>query len=137
MPSTTETVLAFMHPLLGLVALGLLLHAANLGLRSRERRGASLRPLHARAAPRAFVATLVAWLMGMISTLAWRPDLEFAAGWHFRIGLAVVILLGCGALLSRRLPGDERARRLHPLIGVTALLLTALQVFFGMPLLRF
>lgn len=137
MPTTTETVLAFVHPILGLIALGLLFRAASLGLRSRERRGDALRPLHARAAPQAFLATVVAWLMGIVSTVAWRPDLELAAGWHFRIGLAVVVLLGCGALLSRRIHHDERARRLHPLLGVTALLLAALQVFFGLPLLRF
>ncbi|MEO2167621.1 MAG: DUF4079 family protein [bacterium] len=137
MPSTAEKVLAFVHPLIGLVALVLLFRAASLGLRSRERRGAPLRAQHAKAAPRALAATFLAFAMGLISTILWRPDLEIAGGWHFRTGVAIVLLLGAGALLSRHIHDNERARRIHPLLGATALLLAALQVFLGLPLLRF
>ncbi|MFP6664406.1 MAG: DUF4079 family protein [Deltaproteobacteria bacterium] len=137
MLTTAEKVLAFLHPLIGLVALVLLFRAASLGLRSRERRGAPLRAQHAKAAPRALAATLLAFVMGLVSTILWRPDLELAGGWHFRIGAAIVLLLGAGALLSRHIHDSQRARRIHPLLGATALLLAAVQVFLGLPLLRF
>jgi len=137
MITNAERLMAYIHPLIGLVALALLLRAASFGLRSRERRGEHLRARHARAAPIAYGFTLLTFFMGVFSTWAWRPDLDLASGWHFRIGLAVILLLTAGALLSRRVPSDSRARLIHPILGMVALLLAALQVFFGMPLLRF
>jgi hypothetical protein len=137
MISNADRLMAYIHPVIGLVALALLLRAASFGLRSRERRGEAFRPQHARAAPVAYGVTLLAFFMGIFSTWRWRPDLDIASGWHFRIGVAVILLLSAGALLSRGIPTDPRARMLHPIIGMVALLLAALQVFFGMPLLRF
>ena len=137
MITNADRLMAYIHPVIGLIALALLLRAASLGLRSRERRGQHLRPRHAQAAPIAYGFTLLAFFMGIFSTWVWRPDLDVAEGWHFRIGLAVVLLLSAGALLSRRVPSDRRARLIHPILGMVALLLAALQVFFGMPLLRF
>ena len=46
-----------------------------------------------------------------------------------------LLLLAGGAALSRRLPHSERARLLHPLLGLGALLLALVQVFFGLSLL--
>jgi hypothetical protein len=42
--------------------------------------------------------------------------------------------MSVAALTSRRLANDT-ARMLHPILGLLAVVLSALQVFFGMPLL--
>ena len=54
---------------------------------------------------------------------------------HFVIGSAVVVVLGAAAWLSRILPENDLARRIHPLLGMLAALLASLQVFLGLPLL--
>jgi len=136
-PTGIPRVLAFLHPLIALAAIVLLYHVATLGLRSRQRRGEEARPVHARRAPWALAMVWLSALSGTAATCLWRKDLEPASGWHFWIGLAVVGLLSTGALLSRRVPDDETARTIHPVLGLLALLFAALQVFFGMPLLPF
>ena len=134
MPTGSERLLAFTHPACGLLVLAFLGYVASLGLRGRERGGAALKPRHARLAPWAYGATLANFLFGLLSTWLWRGDLELAGGMHFWIGTAICVVLGLAALLSRRLPGDARARRVHPALGMLALLLSALQVFFGLAL---
>lgn len=135
MPTGPSRVLAFAHPVSALLALALLGYAASLGLRSRERGGAPLRPRHARIAPWAFAAIVFSFFFGVLSTWLWRHDLDLAAGAHFWIGGAICAVLGVAALLSRRIDDDPRARSLHPALGMLALLLAALQVFFGLALL--
>ena len=135
MPDVIPRWLALLHPLLSVVALTLLAAAASLGLRSRERGGAALRPRQASLAPWAFALTAANSALGVLSTWLWRPELELAGGWHFRLGAAILLLLAGGAALSRRLPHSERARLLHPLLGLGALLLALVQVFFGLSLL--
>jgi len=134
MPTGLERWLAFLHPVLALAALGLLAWAASLGLRSRERGGASLRPRHARLAPWALWGTIGNFALGVLSTWLWRGDLELAAGAHFWIGAAICLVLTAVALLSRRIATSPAARRAHPALGMLALLLAALQVFFGLSL---
>ena len=51
MPTGAERLLAFVHPVCALAALAFLAWVASLGLRSRERGGAPLRPRHARRTP--------------------------------------------------------------------------------------
>lgn len=134
MPTGLERVLAFVHPVCALFALAFLGYVASLGLRSRERGGASLRPRHAGLAPWAYGATLLNFALGLLSTWLWRDDLELAAGLHFWIGLAICVVLGAAALLSRRIAVSPSARSAHPALGMLALLLAALQVFFGLAL---
>lgn len=134
MPTGAERLLAFVHPVCALVALGLLAWAASLGLRSRERGGAPLRARHARLAPWAFGLTAFNFGLGLLSTWLWRADLALAEGWHFRIGAAICIVLAAAALLSRRIATSPGARRAHPALGMLALLLSLLQVFFGLAL---
>ena len=135
MPVGPDRLAAWIHPLLAAASLGFLFYVASLGLRSRERGGHALRPRHARLAPYAFGAMLFNAAFGVVSVWLWRPDLERDQGAHFLVGAAVVTVLTLAAWLSRRLPGDELARRLHPLLGMLALLLASLQVFLGLPLL--
>jgi heme A synthase len=134
-PTGVPRLLAFAHPLAALVVLGLLAYVASLGLRSRERVGAHLRPRHRRLAPWAYGLTLANFAGGVLSTWLLRPDLEHdQTHTHFQIGLAIVALLTTAALTSRWLARSRAARQLHPILGLLALLLAGLQVFFGMPM---
>ncbi|HZR80244.1 MAG TPA: DUF4079 family protein [Candidatus Binatia bacterium] len=135
MPVGAARIAAFLHPATAVLAIALLAYTASLGLRSRERGGAALRPRHARLAPWAYGVMLANGVFGALSTVAWRGDLELGAGWHFRLAVAIALVLTAAALLSRRIAESERARRLHPALGMAALLLSALQAFFGLGLL--
>jgi hypothetical protein len=134
-PTGLPRVIAFLHPLTALASLGFLAYVASLGLRSREPVDRHLRPRHARLAPYAYAVVLGNLALGTFTTWAWRSDLTLLASVHFRLGIAIVALLSLGALLSRWNAVDERARILHPILGLLALLLSGLQVFFGMPML--
>ena len=52
-----------------------------------------------------------------------------------RLALALVAVLLIAERLSRRIQTSPTARRVHPLLGMLALLIAALQVFFGLALL--
>lgn len=134
MPTGAERLLAFVHPVCALAALAFLAWVASLGLRSRERGGAALKPRHARLAPWAFAATALNFVLGVTSTWLWRHDLELAGGLHFWIGGAICAVLGVVALLSRSIATNPSARSAHPALGMLALLLSLLQVFFGLAL---
>lgn len=137
MPTGIPRLLAFLHPLIALATIALVYHVATLGLRSRQRRGEHARPAHRQRAPVALAMVWLSALSGIAATWLWRDDLELGGGWHFWIGLTVVALLTIGAVLSRRVPNDETARKVHPALGLLALLFAALQIFFGMPMLPF
>ena len=133
-PTGFPRVLAFAHPILALVTLAFIVWVASLGLRSREPGERHLRPRHARAATVAYWLMVANLALGVVSTWALRADLELLRSMHFRLGLGIVALLSAAALTSRRLRNDT-ARLLHPILGLLAVVLAALQVFFGMPLL--
>lgn len=133
-PDRMPRLLALVHPVLSFVAIALLAATASLGLRSRERGGATLRPRHAKIAPWAAGVTIANTLLGVASVRLWRPDLRVADGPHFWLGVSVASLLALGAVLSRSVRRDERARLVHPMLGLAALLLALVQVFFGLSL---
>lgn len=135
MPVGAERLAAWLHPVLAAASLALLFYVASLGLRSRERGGAPLRPRHARLAPFALAWMAFNAASGLVSKWLWRDDLDLAGGLHFAVGSAAVAVLGAAAWLSRALPEGDLARRLHPLLGMLAVLLASLQVFLGLPLL--
>ena len=134
MPTGAERLLAFVHPVCALAALAFLAWVASLGLRSRERGGAALKPRHAHLAPWAYAATALNFVLGIGSTWLWRHDLELAGGLHFWIGAAICAVLGGAALLSARMTTSPSARRAHAAREMLALLLSLLQVFFGLAL---
>ena len=125
--------LAYLHPVTAGVVVGLLLYVGSLGLRARSDRRRAVQHLtrHARLAPIMFALVLVGWLAGVGSTYLWRPDLQFAASAHFRIGLALVMALSAGALSSRWITRPW-VRDVHPWFGAAAMLLAVAQVFFGL-----
>ena len=133
-PTGVPRVLAFVHPMLALGTLAFIVWVASLGLRSRERGGGHLRPRHARWATVAYWLMVANVALGVVSTWMLRADLEVLRSMHFRLGLGIVALLSVAALTSKRLANDT-ARLLHPILGLLAVVLAALQVFFGMPLL--
>ncbi len=135
MPTGAQRIAAFAHPILALLGLLLLGYVASLGLRGRERGGAMSRRRHARLAPWALAALLLSFAAGIASTWWLRPDLEPASGAHFRIALAASAALCVAAVASRRVAASPLARALHPALGLLALLLSAVQVFFGLGLL--
>ena len=135
MPTGLARLIAFLHPAIALASLALMAWVASLGLRCRKRGGAHLRRVHERVAPYAYGLMLFNFAFGCWSTAELRRDLELAAGMHFRLGLTIALLFTAVAILSRRIAGSAAVRFLHPALGLVALLLSALQVFFGMTML--
>ncbi len=127
--------IAFLHPLVALLTLAVMAWAASLGLRSRDRLERHLRPRHARLAAWAYGLMVFDLLAGLGSTWALRPDLDARGAMHLRLAIAIVAVMTGAAWLSRRIGRDATARLLHPILGLLALVLAGLQVFFGMPLL--
>ena len=129
--------LAYLHPIAAAFTVALLGYVGSLGLRARtdRRRRRDLLERHARLAPYAYGFAAVSWVGGVLSVWLLRPDLELATSAHFRIGIALLLALSGGALTSRWM--DRGAvRALHPWLGAAAMLLAAVQVFFGLQITR-
>jgi hypothetical protein len=129
---------AYVHPVIGGIAVILLVYAAALGfqLRTARRGRAALATRHARLAPLAYWAVVASWMIGAATTRWWREDMPFASTLHFRIGAAIVVLLTGSALTARALrTGNRTARELHPWLGAAAVLLAAAHVMTGLQLL--
>lgn len=135
MPTGIVRVVAFLHPVFALVTLAFTAYVASLGLRSRERLEAHLRPRHARLAAWAYGCMVVNVVGGLVSTWWLRPDLGARGPMHLRLGIAMFATMTAAAVLSRRVETEATARFLHPLLGLLTLVLAVLQVFFGLPLL--
>ena len=129
--------LLYVHPVAGLVTTALIAWAATLGLRSRRARPDALaaRRRHRVVAPTVFALVVGNWLGGLFVVWWLEPDLDPAASGHFTVGTLIVALLGLGALLSRWVPTDARARAIHPILGASALLLAGVQIFLGLQIL--
>ena len=125
--------LAYIHPVIGGLAIVLLGYAGSLGLRARNdrRHARQLLARHARVAPWMYGLVLGSWGGGLLSTWLLRHDLELGASTHLRIGIALALALTAGALTSRWIDRPQM-RAIHPWFGVAAMLLAAAQVFFGL-----
>jgi uncharacterized membrane protein SirB2 len=128
--------LPYFHPILAALVLALLGYVAALGLRSRSDRRNRAKWLrqHARIAPWMYAAVVATWTAGVAGQWWTRPASELAASPHFRVGVALVVVLGAGALSSRWM-NVSAARAAHPWFGALAILLAAVQVVFGLQLL--
>jgi len=124
---------AYLHPVLSALVLGLLAYVASLGARARNdrRRRAEALAMHRRVAPWMYVLFVASWFGGLASTWLLRPEVDVAAGWHFRLGVAMVVLL-TGSAVSSRWMSEKAVRALHPWFGVAAMLVSAGQIFFGL-----
>ena len=86
-------------------------------------------------APWVWAAALASWATGL-ATVHWlRDDLDAAASGHFTAGSGFVTLLTAAALVSRRIGDRTWARRVHPWLGVAAVLLGGVQVFLGLQIM--
>ena len=124
----------WIHPVAGLVVTVLAAHGASLALRGRRRgpRGAALRARHRALMPWVYALVLANFAGGVLSCWLWRDEEDLATSGHFGVGLVLVGLFSLGALVSRRMHVDPRARRLHPWIGAAALLAAGVQIFLGL-----
>ena len=132
-----ELLTAYIHPVAGFLAVGLVVRGATLGW-AAQRRGpaaAKARIRHARLMPWVYGLMLLTWAGGLVTVWALRDDLDTAASGHFSVGSMIVALLTAGGLLSRRIPTDPRARLVHPWVGAAALLLSGVQVFLGLQIM--
>lgn len=127
--------LTYLHPVSGGLVIAFVVWAGTLGLRARNqpRRARTLLQQHARWAPWAYAACVLAWLGGVGTTWLLRPELELAQSPHFQLGVAMVALLS-GSTLTSRWPQHAWAREAHPWLGAAALLVGAAQIFFGLQL---
>jgi hypothetical protein len=128
--------LPYFHPIVAALVLALLGYVASLGARARSdrRNRAKWLRLHARLAPWMYAAVVGTWTAGLAAQWATRPTAELATSPHFRVGVALVVVLGAGAL-SARWMNVPAVRAAHPWFGVLAILLGAVQVVFGLQLL--
>ncbi len=129
--------MAYIHPIIGLLAVSLLLWVASRGLRARQRRpdASAARATHRRLAPVALLVALGTALAGTGSAWFFRKDLGVATTWHFRVSWAVVGLLVTAWLLSRRFPTAPNARQAHALVGIAAALGALIGLLLGLGIL--
>ncbi len=123
----------YLHPITAGTLTVVLFYVGSLGLRARNdrRRAALLLRQHQRLATPVYWLVLLSWLGGVLSTWAFRHDLELFASTHLRIGLALVVAMTGGAITAKRMH-HATARNMHPWFGIAAVLLAAAQVFFGL-----
>lgn len=131
-------VVAWLHPALGVVAVAVAARAASRGLASRRGGPAApaARASHRVLGPLTLALMTLSWAGGLATVWLVRHDLEPLASRHALVGGAIVLLLVGSAVTSRRVAVDPRARRLHPWLGATVLVASAVQVFLGLQLVR-
>ena len=91
---------------------------------------------HRALGPWVYTLVLVSWAGGLTTVVRLRSDLDPAASGHFAVGTAIALLFTLAAWLSRRVPTRDWARRLHPLVAGAALVLSGVQVFLGLQILK-
>jgi Protein of unknown function (DUF4079) len=134
---SVERLLLWAHPLLGWVAVALMVRAARLGVRARApgTTAARGRAAHVRLTPWALGVVVIAWLGGVATVWLDRADMSVAESGHFSVGSAIVVLLATAAGVSRWVPSEAWARQVHPWLGAAAVLLAGVQVFLGLQIM--
>ena len=129
--------MAFVHPVLGTVAILFSVWIMSRGLAARQRnKGAhAARRTHRRWAFYALGAMVVAAASGTASTIWLRPDLELGETAHLAVGIVVVVLMGIGGLLTRYFTRSNALRSIHPWIGIAAVVGSIVQGILGIELL--
>ena len=138
MSDFAASVVPWFHPALGLLAVAVLVRAAQRGLALRNP-GPGPRPRHLPHPNVAAAAWLLVggnWILGLLTVRFFRPELTVAESTHFQAGTALLVVLSMAGLASLWIHRDPRVRRIHPAIGAVALLLAGVQVFLGLQMTR-
>lgn len=132
-----RTLAVYAHPLAGFAISALAAYTATLGLRARSGspRADAARRRHAAIGPWLYTLFLLNWAAGLGTMWAWRPEYEVTETGHFVVASLICAVFTATALLSRRVPHDPIARRLHPVAGAVGLVLCGVQIFLGLQLL--
>lgn len=136
--------MAWIHPVIGLVALVAMFVAAKLGLDARRRGGARARVWHRKIRYAVLGVCVFAGVIG-VASMAWlRPELHLrdAPGTspvghtpHFWAGLATVALMAIAATVppdDRESPGNKT---FHPVLGLLACAAVLLAALLGLRML--
>lgn len=136
-PHPARHALVYLHPALGLIALCLLVWAATAGFRARHVApyAAGSRALHRRLGPTVAGLFVVAAALGIASTIWLRDDLDPASTWHALAGGVGVTLMAALYLLGRQVRRRSWAKRVHPWVGIAAILVGAAIFVLGVGLL--
>ncbi len=133
--------LAYGHPILMVVALGLAFAALRAGRRIRSARGGAarrtpgMRAAHLRVAKPAALLVAVGFVGGPVSMALLRGETPFGTI-HAWLGLASALLFGAASVLGRRLEKSRPASRdAHTLLGALGLLLGAAAAVAGFNIL--
>lgn len=129
--------MAYLHPIVGALTLGLLVWLALLGFRSRHRAryAAVARKRHRTVSTFVLAGFALAAVSGGTSTAFLRDDLAFGASLHVWAAVGGVISMIVLWVLGTRIRSDRRARRLHPWVGWIALGIATATAVLGMRLL--
>lgn len=127
----------YLHPALGAVAVALMLWLGAQGIRSRHPRpyAAPSRRRHRAVGKTSMILVVLAACGGTASVHFLRADLELSRSLHFWLGWSAALTMAALAWTGPQLHQDADARRLHPLLGWTALVVGALTATLGMGLL--
>jgi len=131
-------VLPFIHPLLGGLAIAAMVQLGAAGLQARQgRKGAhAKRKRHRKQGPYIAAAMVVAALTGLGSVLFLREDLDPVDSYHFWAGsLATTSMLVIAYLTPRRFRKSDLVKRLHPVVGVVAMVVGIVAFVVGIELL--
>ncbi len=131
--------MTYAHPILGALVVALVLVAGLQGLRSRHAApyATAARRWHVRFAPAVWVLCGVALVAGVLSTALLRDDLAPGRSAHLSAGASLFALLTAARFVSRRVSGSRRARRIHPWIGVAAMVAAVVTAILGMGMLPY
>jgi len=129
--------MAFVHPVLGAVAVLYVLWIASRGLVARQGATAAhrARRTHKRWAKWGLLLMALAVSTGISSTLLVRPDLMLGETWHLVVGLSVLGLMGLGALLTRQFVRQPWLRAVHLAVGIATVAAAITQAILGIELL--
>ncbi|MEN0065382.1 MAG: DUF4079 family protein [Myxococcota bacterium] len=129
--------MAFVHPVIGTVAILFTIWIGSRGITARQgTKGAhQARRIHRKYAVYALIAMVVASITGTASTVWLRDDLSLGDTWHLAIGWVIVGLMGVSALLTRYFTKSPVLRSVHPLLGMLAVAAAVLQAIIGIELL--
>lgn len=127
----------YLHPILGGVAVALMLWLGTQGIRARHPRAyaPAARKRHRTVGKTSMILVVLAAVLGTASVYFLRSDLELSRSFHFWMGWTAALTMAGLAWTGPQIHRDPDSKRLHPLMGWTALVVGVLTATLGMGLL--